>query len=210
MSGKRFYTKGNWYMDNYTSLGSDWLINSLTYLRKKRIIGTEYILVSPSANLGYYEADAFEHESKKGYHPEYYLGDKLGKDLEKKVKKRIKKDEINPFDFQYIYINSDASDFIFKCIKNKTNIVLDTKGALWYALLGGEPKNNKLKRYDLQDYKCTILRLLKNYINLLKDDGILLVDYYKRDDRMIPKMRKKWKKCHIKKPSLNEHSKEFI
>ena len=71
MSGKRFYTKGNWYMDNYTSLGSDWLINSLTYLRKKRIIGTEYILVSPSANLGYYEADAFEHESKKGFHPEY-------------------------------------------------------------------------------------------------------------------------------------------
>lgn len=45
MSGKRFYTKGNWYMDNYTSLVSDWLINSLTYLRKKRIIGTEYILV---------------------------------------------------------------------------------------------------------------------------------------------------------------------
>ena len=114
-----------------------------------------YTLVNLSANRGYYEWDAYN--SHKSYNPTYYLGDIIAEDLKDK---KGEGDE----SFHYLEGNTDATKFDTSNLKEKADVIVDCKGALWHQLL----------EYD----KNGITNLLSVYINLLNDDGILLIDCY--------------------------------
>ncbi|MGO4954964.1 hypothetical protein [Ligilactobacillus ruminis] len=153
---KSFYTKKYWYENTYNSLGSEWLIGSLNKLSELGKLNLDnYTLVNLSANRGYYEWDAYN--SHKSYNPTYYLGDIIAEDLKDK---KGEGDE----SFHYLEGNTDATKFDTSNLKEKADVIVDCKGALWHQLL----------EYD----KNGITNLLSVYINLLNDDGILLIDCY--------------------------------
>ena len=153
---KSFYTKKYWYENTYNSLGSEWLIGSLNKLSELGKLNLDnYTLVNLSANRGYYEWDAYN--SHKSYNPTYYLGDIIAEDLKDK---KGEGDE----SFHYLEGNTDATKFDTSNLKEKADVIVDCKGALWYQLLECDKKG--------------ITNLLSVYINLLNDDGILLIDCY--------------------------------
>lgn len=153
---KSFYTKKYWYENTYNSLGSEWLIGSLNKLSELGKLNLDnYTLVNLSANRGYYEWDAYN--SHKSYNPTYYLGDIIAEDLKDK---KGEGDE----SFHYLEGNTDATKFDTSNLKEKADVIVDCKGALWHQLLECDKKG--------------ITNLLSVYINLLNDDGILLIDCY--------------------------------
>ena len=153
---KSFYTKKYWYENTYNSLGSEWLIGSLNKLSELGKLNLDnYTLVNLSANRGYYEWDAYN--SHKSYNPTYYLGDIIAEDLKDK---KGEGDE----SFHYLEGNTDATKFDTSNLKEKADVIVDCKGALWHQLLECD--------------KNGITNLLSVYINLLNDDGILLIDCY--------------------------------
>ena len=85
-----------------------------------------YTLVNLSANRGYYEWDAYN--SHKSYNPTYYLGDIIAEDLKDK---KGEGDE----SFHYLEGNTDATKFDTSNLKEKADVIVDCKGALWHQLL---------------------------------------------------------------------------
>lgn len=152
-----------WYENNYTMLGSGWLYDSLKNHKLK--LKNDFSFLSPSANIGMYESDTYNNLRKDGYNPIFYLSDLNSGKLKNKAKERE----------QFFWISGceiDASEIKLSNIKEdktvpiKFDVILDCKGAIWHSLNSLTNDLNKL------------IKLLKNYYNLLKaDDSILLIDY---------------------------------
>lgn len=173
---KTTYAKGekneHWYRATFEHLGDQWLFDTLTYLIEDGILPKNFTLASLSANLGFYEKKAYDELKKLGYDIEFYLGD-LEAQLEGRVSSYDK--------FYYSFIGKNASEVVLPNNK-KADVILDSKGALWYVI-----KN-----------KQDLIKLLKNYCNLLKDDdSILLIDRHKPSLlNIVSEATKKWGKLY--------------
>ena len=173
---KTTYAKGekneHWYRVTFEHLGDQWLFDTLTYLIEDGILPKNFTLASLSANLGFYEKKAYDELKKLGYDIEFYLGD-LEAQLEGRVSSYDK--------FYYSFIGKNASEVVLPNNK-KADVILDSKGALWYVI-----KN-----------KQDLIKLLKNYCNLLKDDdSILLIDRHKPSLlNIVSEATKKWGKLY--------------
>ena len=151
---KVMYAKGGnqeyWYKLTFEHLGDEWLFDTLNRLIKCHVLPQNFTFASLSANVGLYEKKAYDELSKLGYNVEFYLGDK------EKIENHIESYD----KFFYELVEEDAAKVILPN-NRKVDIILDSKGALWYAIK---------KRDDL-------INLLKNYHTLLKNDNsILLID----------------------------------
>lgn len=150
---KKLYTDSFWYKNTYNSLGSQWLIDALDALN----LPENYRLGSFSANAGWYEADAFVASSKN---PTFYLSDLNGGELKDEIIEAGK-------GFNYIKGNIKAQKISLKNIGNKSlDVILDIKGALWYA--------SSLKAGNYND----LIDVLNAYYKLLDKNGVLLLDWY--------------------------------
>lgn len=148
---RKLYSKSSWYMNNYISLGADWLIEALNQIELEKT----FKLVNLSANAGYYERDAYIAMRGKGFSPEFILSDICAENL---------KDEPAVFDEKFMFKkeNQDACNMIEESFFD-ADVVIDNKGALWYSLLGGRDR---------------LLSLLTNYLKILKPGGVLIIDKY--------------------------------
>lgn len=152
---KSIYENSFWYLNTYKSLGSEWLIKSIEALNPKK----NYVLVNLSANAGYYEMDAYNKHFNQ-YNPTYYVGDiKASKLKDKKV--------VSFNHFNYIQGDNNAVTMDISFMPDKADILLDCKGALWHTM------------DDKKSSKQQLIKLLENYLNLLNNSGVLLIDYYK-------------------------------
>ncbi len=152
---KKLYTKKNWYINTYNALGSEWLVNSIRKINPHE----GFVFASFSANAAYYEDDAYK-AIKDDYTPYFYVGDLFAEEL---TNKKVESHD----EFKYLSGQRDASTIEKSMIDNhKIDILLDCKGALWYATRLGYSKKEEA------------IRLLKKYRELLDFDGVLLIDYY--------------------------------
>ncbi len=148
------YKTKHWYHNNYNSLGSNWLFESIKQIPPYK----EFVFASFSANAAYYEDDVYQ-TLKEEYDPYFYVGD-----LEDKLNDPIRASHDR---FQYISSQGDAAKIKPSIIDNrKVDILLDCKGALWYALRLGDSTEEKA------------IQLLQKYRDLLAPTGLLLIDYY--------------------------------
>lgn len=149
----KMYENGFWYINTYNALGSKWLIEALKELN----LPMNYRLGSFAANSGLYEADAFKESDKE---PVYYLSDIHGSNLKDEI-------AIAGDNFNYISGNVKAQDVTLKMIGNKPlDVIMDIKGALWYAL--------NIKEGTYED----LVEILTTYNKLLSKNGYLLIDWY--------------------------------
>lgn len=146
----------NWYDQNYAYLHAstpNWLATTLTYVLDKQ---TSYKIYSPSANKGKHEEDAYATLSKLGYQVSFYVSDLLGESYY-----RNREDYEN---FHFLHKNQRVQEL------NKQmsyDIIMDCKGALWYALRKRRNRN------------AHVVEVLSVYEDILSDDtSILLVDAY--------------------------------
>lgn len=149
----------HWYENTYDMLGWEWLYD---VLRNKLELDRTFSFLSPSANIGKYEKNAYNALIKEGFDPIFYLGDLNGKDLEDKVEEETKLFWIsgNGTNASEIKIASTGDG----TIPVKVDVILDCKGAIWHCLNDDNEINS-------------IIKLLKNYCNLLKNDNSkLLID----------------------------------
>lgn len=155
---ENLYSDGMWYLNTYESLGYYWLLDSINKLIADGLIENNYVLLSLSANAAFYEWETyFIHSSN--YNPKYYVSDINASKLKDKKRK-------SQADFMYLKGDNDAATISNSLFLEKADIILDCKGALWYAL----------NEYNIEDVK----KLIEKYISLLKNDNsILLIDYYK-------------------------------
>lgn len=154
-----------WYSNTYYTIGSDWLVTALL----KAGIKTGDIILSPAANCGNYEHDVLNTLDIR-YHiiPEIYLSD-------------ICKSKLNIIpagehlhwivgdgcDASDIYIGHDVPN----SLPSKANFILDIKGATWHTIYNPNISLDKRKKQ--------LLKLLRNYESLLRDnDSLLFLDYY--------------------------------
>lgn len=144
----------NWYEQNYTymkELWPTWLSDSLLQMMEPEC---KYHILSPSANQGWHEKDAWKQLIAQGYQSSWILADLHGGYFYQN-----QKDEDG---FQYHREDCAAQTFC----QGQYDIILDNKGALWYALRGIFGK-----------YRAK--QLFAHYANLLKEEqSILLVDGY--------------------------------
>lgn len=173
---EELYTKKNWYSQTYGLLGSEWLLQTLNKLSMiKKIDLKEYTFVNLSANAGYYEYETYcKHILHYKFNPTYYIGDEYAEKINHVLSHRS---------FHYISENILAEDYDGKKIlaNGGADVILDCKGALWYALRGLEYDKKKIfnhSRIEVETYKNDLSKLLKNYYRLLKDTGVLLIDCY--------------------------------
>lgn len=152
---KKLYTKKNWYINTYNTLGSKWLLDSVRKINPKE----GFIFASFSANAAYYENDVYE-AIKDTYKPTFYVGDLLAEEL--------KDNKIDSHEnFYYISGQRDACKVELSMIdEHKIDVLLDCKGALWYATRLGYSSRGEMER------------LLRKYKELLDSHGVLLIDYY--------------------------------
>lgn len=149
------YKNGYWYENTYNSLGAGWLLDSISKLN----LDYGFRLANFSANAGYYEDDVYE-MLKEEKNPYFYVGDMLANELKNKKKE-------SHANFVYLEGERDANEVSVSLIEGKrVDILVDCKGALWYAS----------QRKDF--CKAKLVKLLNVYKTILKDDGVLLIDYH--------------------------------
>lgn len=184
---KNLYKESYWYENTYESLGSQWLIDSLKKLR----LNKNYVLINLSANSAMYEEYTYQ-KHKIQYAPSYFVGDLYASQLKNNF---VDSHE----DFHYLDGDNDASEVDESKIGKKADVILDCKGALW----------NKLDYSECS--KREIMKLLKKYSDLLKETGVLLIDYYEKNwfeafyDTIIWEI-KKWRKKPKKVDRFGEQS----
>lgn len=155
---KKGYAKGEllvyWYINTYKATGSDWLIKSLEQLN----LSSDFTLLNLSANAGFYERDAYNYFDEHNFHPTFIIDDVQTGFV----------DETAHADENFIYLNRHY-DLITSDLSNCGlcgDVILDSKGALWYAA------GSKIDR------KRKTLQVLHNYSCLMKkEDSMLLIDY---------------------------------
>ena len=151
----KLYTKGYWYLNTYKALGSGWLIETLEFLDLKY----EFNFANLSANAAWYEAEVYE-QIKVKKHPRFYMSDIQAENLHDKKRASYE-------NFIYLEGQRDASEVTSELFENKKmDVILDCKGALWYATKIGHTDINQL------------IKILTTYRNLLSDDGVLIIDFY--------------------------------
>lgn len=151
-----------WYESNYKMLGAQWLIDSLEEVFAKK---DSIVFLSPSANLGKYELDAFHELSKQRRYQKrlcFILGDLCGKYLYENNETIC----LNSNYLQYEKTGKDAKAWEYDgCV----DVILDHKGALWYS---GDQWTRRAQRQS-------VIELLEVYASYLKEDGVLLFDAYR-------------------------------
>lgn len=153
------YAKGDklqcWYINTYQSSGSRWLIESL----KQLDLPSDFTFVNLSANAGFYEKDAYNYFLKEGFFPTFIIDDKEANLPDEKV---LTNGNFIYWDKHYDIIETDLSKSGLS-----GDVVLDSKGALWYAA-------------RRKHYKKNTIQVLQNYASMLKNDNsVLLIDYDK-------------------------------
>lgn len=152
------YTNGrleNWYEQNYTymhGLWPTWLSDSLKQLMDQ---DRQYRILSPSANKGWHERDAWRQLMWQGYETVWTISDLCGGDLY-----ALEKDHAS---FMHIKKNVQVQDLR---LTEKFDLIIDNKGALWHTL---------------RKWNCrkAVIDLLRKYEELLnEEDSCLLIDGY--------------------------------
>lgn len=152
------YTSGrleNWYEQNYDymhALWPTWLSDSLKQMMTQN---HQYKILSPSANKGWHERDAWKQLMWQGYETAWVVSDLCGYDLYEQEK--------DHHSFIHIKQNVQAQELDFD---DTFDFILDNKGALWHTL---------------RKWNCRkeVLSLLSHYEQLLKDnDSCLFIDGY--------------------------------
>ena len=149
-----------WYDYNYKFIGSEWLIQTLDEIFKDK---DRITFISPSANQGRYEEDAFLALSAKYKNKlNFVLSDLCGDEI------YIDKEELKDYSNWLLYLKGkqDAEKLEF-C--EEVDVILDNKGAIWA----------KLNRGFLFNRKKNTISLLRKYAQYLRDDNsVLLIDCY--------------------------------
>ena len=152
----KLYIEKYWYINNYHALGSDWLIDVIYKLKPKKA----FRLANLSANAAYYERDLYN-SLREEYDPQFYVSDYLADELKDKKVETYGK-------FVYISGQHDACDIGIDLLDDRRiDILMDVKGALWYAANMTEGNSRE-----------KIIKLLTKYKSLLSEGGMLLIDYY--------------------------------
>lgn len=149
-----------WYDYNYKFIGSEWLIQTLDEIFKDK---DRITFISPSANQGRYEEDAFLALSAKYKNRlNFVLSDLCGDEI------YVDKEELKDYSNWLLYLKGrqDAEKLEF-C--EEVDVILDNKGAIWA----------KLNRGFLFNRKKNTISLLKKYTEYLRDDeSVLLIDCF--------------------------------
>lgn len=152
-----------WYDNNYEKNDPMWIYNELIpFMSKDR----EVIVLSPSANKGKYEYEAYSTFCKEGQDCVFIVSDIVGKS------QGFYKNYEGLDKFNYIAADIDAKDIR---LSEKADVIVDFKGAIWYSL------NNKptFSRYE------RFIEILKAYAdNMKNDDSVLIVDAYKMNSHL--------------------------
>lgn len=154
--------KGNlkrWYEYNYKFIGSEWLIRALDEIFKDK---DRITFISPSANQGRYEEDAFlalsaKYKSRLNFVLSDLCGDEIYED----------KEELKDYSNWLLYLKGkqDAEALVYR---EEVDVILDNKGAIWTKL-----------NHGLLGRKQSTLSLLRKYAEYLRDDdSVLLIDCY--------------------------------
>lgn len=155
-----------WYLKNVETIGLEWIRNIYEIITSKGLLklkDNKIIFVSPTANEGSFEKGLYKYLLEKKIECTFIVSDKA--ELE-----RHEANEINQ-NSKYVYIEKkDANDIVETlkdCKIEKTNILWDFKGNIWYL---AESKNHN--KYD------KIIKAFENYKNVLADDGIIVIDNF--------------------------------
>lgn len=144
-----------WYEQNYTYLHAlypAWLSDTLTYFMEKN---KHYAILSPSANKGWHEEDAYHVLHETGYDLDFTIADMLGEEYYM--------DRSDYEKFHFLHKNQSVQE-----LDNMEtyDILIDCKGALWYAM------HRRYKRnLHVMDLLIAYERLLKNETSILLIDG---------------------------------------
>lgn len=155
----------------------------------------EVIVLSPSANNANKEFYTYETLKNEGYDCTFIVSDLCGK--------FHYADKEDTGSFVFIHEDLDAKEIN---LSDKANIIIDLKGAIWYAL----QINNKKLRFE------RFIALLKTYVqNLAEDDSLLFLDTYELNNRLYT-TRNIWRyvirrgKSKIKKKLHEEQSTMYL
>ena len=181
----------SWYINTYNALGSKWLIGTLNNIF---FDNSNINILSPTSNAGLYEKDAFDTLNNINF----VLCDAIMESIDHV------KSETNNNSNTLTVLNENQNAFYLindMKFKNKFDIILDIKGALWYTLYTHDVnKRDKLKN------------LLKSYKYCMKDNNsFLLIDYYsftifERIKSNFKWLKNSWKKKEGKITCFNEMS----
>jgi hypothetical protein len=165
---KDAYGKGGWlyrwYNANYKYLGKQWIRDIYKLLIDHKLIDLkskdEFVFISPSANKGKYEKDLFELTNQDRKNNIFIISD-----LEK-IENHECSSIGNNIKSRYIYMESkDAADIkntIKAAGQSKVDIIWDIKGCIWH-------RSTSKQVHELKE-------VLKNYHEVLKDNGVLIID----------------------------------
>ncbi len=153
-NNKALYENGAWYMNNYKSTGSEWLIKSL----EKLSLPSNYRFGSFSANLALYEKDAFRANRGMSH---FYVSDLFGDEMPKELLAESEEG------FTCLKGNRDLASITMEDIDNKKlDVVLDFRGAIWHSIMGKKDSG-------------VLVNVLKVMTNILNENGYVLLDSYK-------------------------------
>lgn len=146
---KRMYSVSDWYIQNYRATGSKWLVDAILLTNPRK----DFKLISIGSNAGYYEKDAYNYFIDQGYSPTIICSD-CQIDLHDKIAQQ---------EDGFLYYKSpikscDDMPDLFQ----DADIILDFRAGLWYT----RPK------------KTLIKQTLENYMSILNDDGVVIIDAY--------------------------------
>lgn len=190
----KIYISGCWYLNTYRALGDSWLLDSLQKLELR----DDFCLANLSANAAWYENDVYE-KIKETKNPWFYVGDLLAENLRDEKAKSHER-------FKYLEGQKSASDIDTSQLDNKKmDVIVDCKGALWYATWLGRTKKSEL------------IKILESYRNLLREDGVLLIDFYDNHNflkslqfEIAGGLRKETSVQYFGEPSTKNHLKSVL
>lgn len=146
----------NWYDSTYQLTGAEWLKVGLKKIIEQYEHTEQGIYIrSVAANKGRYEKEVFNYLKSEQLNIEFLLSDLEAEEFDDK--------EDDMEGFKYIPSNMDA-----KNIDGQVDIILDIKGALWYA-------NNITLTKRALEKKKELIELLNAYYRSLKNNDSLLV-----------------------------------
>lgn len=156
----------HWYDIKLNQRGTLWLIRAFEELLSKKLLGEKrLVIISPSANKGKYEKRLFEFLNDKGITSKFIVTDiNLIDNHEENIKNEKS---------EYIFLNEsndakDIANIIKKVGEDKTDVILDFEGCLWYI--------KEFNWYKNEQCVDDITDVLKRYNEVLNSGGLIIVD----------------------------------
>lgn len=126
------------------------------------------VILSPTAAKGYYEKIAFQYLNGIGYAPQFILTDVVHNEREQ---------DIYEGQAKLVYVNealnvnqlTERFEEGQQPFEARPHVIWDLKGGLWHAL-------------DHQNGKQALCSLLAKYHQILRPNGVILIDAYKQSE----------------------------